>query len=53
MIAYTSADVISQNQAIDVPLYGEDEPRQYIGMQANFPRNTGMRMFCLIKGAGI
>lgn len=53
MIAYTSADVVSQNQEIPVTVYGEGSPRNFIGMQANFPNNTGMRVLCLIEGAGI
>jgi hypothetical protein len=53
MISYTSADVISQNQEVPVSLYDEAQPRKYIGMQANFPNNTGLRMLCLVEGSGI
>lgn len=53
MIAYTSADVISQNQVVPIGMYDEGTNREYVGMQANFPKNTGMRIMCLTKGAGI
>lgn len=53
MIGFTSADVISQNQQVSLTLFGEGSPRRFIGMQANFPNNTGMRMLCLVEGAGI
>lgn len=53
MIAFTSADVVSQNQQVPITVYGEAQQRNFIGMQANFPNNTGMRMLCLIEGAGI
>lgn len=53
MVAYTSADVITQDQEVPLTLYGEAQPRVYRGMQANFPKNTGMRMLCLVEGSGI
>jgi hypothetical protein len=53
MICFTSADVISQNEVAEITLYGEGTPRKYIGMQANFPNNAGMRMLCLVEGSGI
>lgn len=42
MVAYTSADVVSAGSEIAVPVYGED--RTYIGINANGPNNTGMRI---------
>lgn len=49
MIAYTSADVLSQNQIADLNMYSEPSAREYIGMQANFPYNTGMRLLFRIS----
>lgn len=51
MVAYTSADVVSAGSEIPVPVYGED--RVYIGVNANGPNNTGMRVLFLRSGGGI
>lgn len=53
MIAYTSADVISKDQVVPITLYNEGTERKYVGMPANFPKNTGMRMLCILEGASI
>jgi len=53
MLAYTSADVISQDSDVNVTVFGESEPRTYKAMQANGEYNTGMRILLLIQGAGI
>lgn len=53
MIAYTSADVIAKDQVVPISLYGESTERKYVGMPANFPKNTGMRILCIQEGAGI
>lgn len=53
MIAYTSADVISQDSEVNVTVFGEQTPRTYKAMQANGPFNTGMRILMLTAGGGI
>lgn len=53
LIAYTSADVISQYSDVPITVYGEAAARTYKAMQANGAFNTGMRMLVLVKGAGI
>lgn len=53
MIAYTSADVISQFSDIDVTVYGEGTPRTYTAMNANQQFNTGMRLMMLTANGGI
>lgn len=53
LIAYTSADVISQNSDVPLTVYGEATPRSYKAMQANGAYNTGMRILLITKGAGI
>lgn len=50
MIAYSSADVISESSVATVTSYGEATTRGYSAMSANKPRNTGMRMFQLTVG---
>lgn len=53
MIAYTSADVISQFSDIDVTVYGEGTARTYTALNANQPLNTGMRILFLTANGGI
>lgn len=53
MVAYTSADVISQFSDIDVTVYGEGTPRTYTALNANMPLNTGMRLLFLTASGGI
>jgi hypothetical protein len=53
MLAYTSADVISQWSETDVTVYGEAQQRTYKAMNANGPNNTGMRILILIENGGI
>ena len=53
MIAYTSADVVSQYADVPITVYGEAAPRTYKAMQANHPYNQGMRILVLVKGAGV
>jgi hypothetical protein len=45
MIAYSSADVVSESSQASFTAYGENTPRQYRAMMANNPRNTGMRVY--------
>lgn len=52
MIAYTSADVISEETEIPTTLYGEASPRVYRAMKANSNNNTGMRLMMLVQGGG-
>lgn len=44
MIAYTSADVVSQFSDVKIQPYGEAQARTYKAMLANTPYNTGMRI---------
>lgn len=53
MLAYTSADVISQYSSVDVTLYGEASARTYSAMNANGADNTGMRILLLTANGGI
>lgn len=53
MIAYTSADVISQYSEVEITVYGEATPRKYFALNANMPNNTGMRILALIQGSDI
>lgn len=52
MIAYTSADVISEETEIPTTLYGEGTERVYRAMKANNTNNTGMRLMMLVQGGG-
>lgn len=53
MIAYTSADVLGQWSKPKFTLFGEETPRTYKSLNANYPKNTGMRLLCLIEGNGM
>lgn len=53
MLAYVSADVISQDSDVDITVFGEGTPRKYKAMNANGPYNTCMRILLLAQGAGI
>lgn len=53
MIAYTSADVISEHSEIPVRPYGETADRVYRAFKANGANNTGMRLLLLVEGGGI
>lgn len=53
LIAYTSADVVSQSTEIDLAVYGESENRKYVAMSSNGPNNTGMRLLLLAQGGGV
>ena len=53
MIAYTSADVISEDSEIPVRPYGEATDRVYRAFKANGANNTGMRLLLLVQGGGI
>lgn len=53
MIAYTSADVVSQYSDVPISAYGEATPRKYKAMVANGPYNTGMRILMLIEGGPV
>jgi hypothetical protein len=53
MIAYTSADVVSEGTNVPITVYGEGTPRIYKAMPSNGPNNTGMRMLVLVSGGGI
>ena len=53
IIAYTSADVVSQSTEIDLSVYNENTNRKYVAMSSNGPNNTGMRVLVLAQGGGI
>ncbi len=53
MIAYTSADVVSQGTEVPVRVYDEQEDRKYVALAANGPNNTGMRLMFLSYGGGL
>lgn len=53
MIAYVSADVVSQWANVNVRQYGEAEDRSFRALKANHSKNKGMRILMLSKGAGI
>lgn len=53
MVAYTSADVLSQWSKPSFTLFGESQPRRYKALNANFPNNTGMRILVQDSGKGI
>lgn len=53
MLAFTSADVISQYSDVALTVYGEPAPRKYKAMNANGKFNTGMRILFLTQGSGI
>jgi hypothetical protein len=53
MIGYASATVISPTTEIPQTLYGEANPRTYMGLHSNLPANNGMRIVALKLGAGI
>lgn len=50
MVAYTSADVVSQFSDVPLTVYGEASPRIYKAMNANGPNNSGMRLLALVAG---
>lgn len=50
IIAYTSADVISQNSDVSITVYNETAPRIYKAMSASGANNTGMRVLLLESG---
>lgn len=52
LIAYTSADVLSQWSKPKFIVFGESTQRTYKAMNANFPDNKGMRILCQIDGSG-
>lgn len=53
MIAYTSADVISQENEVEMTFFGEAQPRKYQALAANNTYNKGMRILFQIEGIGI
>lgn len=53
MMAYCSADVVSQGTEIPLQVYGESAPRKYLAMNANGGNNSGMRLLLLVEGGGI
>jgi hypothetical protein len=53
MIAFTSADVISQWSDVALSVYGEGTDRKYKSCHANGENNTKMRILLLTEGGGI
>jgi hypothetical protein len=52
LIAYSAADVISQESEIPLTLYGETNARVYRAMQASGANNTLLRMLTLTQASG-
>lgn len=50
LLAYTSADVVSQFSDVPLTVYGESTPRTYKAMNANDVNNSGMRILTLVAG---
>ena len=53
MIAYTSADVVSDASNVSLTVYGEGVPRVFRALHANGPFNTGVRLLFLTAGGGV
>lgn len=53
MIAYTSADVVSQENEVELTFFGEGQPRVYQALAANNTYNKGMRILFQIEGTGV
>lgn len=53
LLAYTSADVVSQHTEVPLTVYGEGTPRVYKSVVANGPNNTLMRLMLLTQGGGV
>lgn len=53
MIAYTSADVLSQWSRPSFTVFGEETARTYKALNANVKDNKGMRILCQIGGKGM
>lgn len=53
MIAYTSADAVSQENEVEMTFFGEADPRKYQALAANNTYNKGMRILFQIEGTGI
>lgn len=50
LLAYTSADVVSQFSDVPMTVYGEAAPRTYKALNANDVNNSGMRILTLVAG---
>lgn len=50
MLAYTSADVVSQYSDVPITAYGESTARKYKAMHSTGQYGTGMRVLILIEG---
>lgn len=53
MMAFTSADVVSQRTEVPILVYGESTERIYKSLFANGPNNTRMRLMFLAEGGGV
>lgn len=52
MLAYTSADVVSEFTNVPLTVYGESTPRIYKALRSLGGNSTGMRLLFLINGGG-
>lgn len=52
MLAYTSADVVSEYTNVPLTVYGEGTARIYKAMRASAENSTGMRLLFLTNGGG-
>ena len=49
LLAYISADVISEGTEVSITVYNEETPRKYLALNANSEYNTGMRILMQIE----
>ena len=49
MVGTISADVVGAGQEFEIQCYGEAQKRVYLGLMANLPYSTGMRVCVLIN----
>lgn len=53
LLAYTSADVVSQRTEVPITVYNEPDARIYTALFANGSNNTNMRLLLLTENGGV
>ena len=53
MVAYTSADVVSEFSNVPLTVYGEGTARTYKALRSTGGNSTGMRLLFLTEGGGV
>lgn len=53
MIGAISSDVVSQSTELSIPIFGEDTPRRYRGMNADREFNRGVRILFWVGGGSL